>query len=42
MKKCLKDILNSKIRNKKQISDKDQLILLNRLKILLDHGFTLI
>ncbi|MHD0397610.1 competence type IV pilus assembly protein ComGB [Staphylococcus simulans] len=42
MKKCLKDILKIKIRNKKQMSEKDQLLLLNRLKILLDHGFTLI
>ncbi|WP_341776668.1 competence type IV pilus assembly protein ComGB [Staphylococcus simulans] len=42
MKKFLKDILKVKIRHKKQITEKDQLILLYRLKILLDHGFTLI
>ncbi|WP_412520832.1 competence type IV pilus assembly protein ComGB [Staphylococcus simulans] len=42
MKKFLKDILKLNIHRKKLISEKDQLIMLFRLKTLLDHGFTLV
>ncbi|MCD8915033.1 type II secretion system F family protein [Staphylococcus simulans] len=42
MKKYLNAILDYNVKKKKLLTDKDQLILLFRLNILLNHGFTLL